>query len=241
MFNFICFSDTVKRIPFFSTEEIPVPKDNDKSEHYESAQSNVAQKPLQDAVDTAQIPDHEVVILDPWWGSDFMGVAVGFLVTVILILIAVIMFIMYKNHVNAPYEDPATYYQTFIPKAVHPDVQWEGRRFPASPRRLPPTPTTSEEHYTDSSIEYSSPLLTDSIRHHQQQLQLQLQQQLQQQQQQLQQQQQHQAVNWESFFPSPPPGTPPVSHYAATDLLYGRGQGEVEEDEGGKPGRQYFL
>jgi len=168
------------------------------------------------------------VILDHWWGSDFMGVAVGFLVTVILILIAVIVFIMYKNHMNSAYQDPTTYYQTFIPKAggnLPPELEWEehqrrGRRFPApSPRRLPPTPTTSEDHYTDSSMEYSSPLLTASLRH-----QHPLPQQL---------PQQQQVVNWESFFPSPPPGTPPVSHYAASDLLY------AQPDR--KPGLQYFL
>jgi hypothetical protein len=169
-----------------------------------------------------------VVIVDHWWGSDFMGVAVGFLVTVILILIAVILFIMYKNHVNAAYqEDPTTYYQTFLPKAaaanhqLGAEMRWEEQRLPApSPRRLPPTPTTSEDHYTDSSMEYSSPLL------------LRQQHQLLPQQQQLQQQQQ--GVHWESFFPSPPPGTPPVSHYAATDLLYAQ-----QPDR--KPGLQYFL
>jgi hypothetical protein len=171
-------------------------------------------------------PQPEVVIVDHWWGSDFMGVAVGFLVTVILILIAVILFIMYKNHVNAAayQEDPTTYYQTFLPKANHhlgAEMRWEERGLPApSPRRLPPTPTTSEDHYTDSSMEYSSPLL------------LRQQHQLPPQQQQLQQQ--LQGVHWESFFPSPPPGTPPVSHYAATDLLYAQ-----QPDR--KPGLQYFL
>jgi hypothetical protein len=236
------FSGTFKTDKVHSPDEVPVPvsRNNNNREQYETVLSTESNAPSQSPVEISQVSEHEIVILDSWWGSDFMGVAVGFLVTVILILIAVIIFIIYKNHVNSTYEDPATYYQTFIPKASHPDVLWEGRRYPASPRRLPPTPTTSEEHYTDSSVEYSSPLLTASLRHQQMQ-QHQLQQHQLQQQQLQQQQLQHQAVHWESFFPSPPPGTPPVgrnpvSHYAASDLLYARGQQpEV------KPGLQYFL
>ena len=43
-------------------------------------------------VDPTAVPEHKVVLLDPWWEAEYMGVAVGALVTVILILIAVIIF-----------------------------------------------------------------------------------------------------------------------------------------------------
>jgi hypothetical protein len=158
--------------------------------------------------DSTVTPEQKVVLLDPWWEAEYMGVAVGVLVTVILILIAVIIFIMYKNHVSNNYPGPEYCYQS--PPASKPCPQgtiWEDKAFPASPRKLPPTPL--EKHYRDTSMEYSSPLLNTSLRQ--------------------QQEQQYAASHWGNIFTSPLPrtlpperGSPVVSHYAATDLIGGR-------------------
>ena len=157
---------------------------------------------------------HEVVVLEPWWETEYMGVAVGVLVTVILILIVIIVFILYKNYKTGAYppDSSSHYYETRIPKFDHPEAQWlptAERKLTIGSRKLPPTPTTSEEHYTDSSAEYSSPLLSQSmnggsVRHTSGRQQIYL------------------TGNgtttttksiihpdWESFFPSPPPGPAP--------------------------------
>ena len=213
---------------------------------------------------------HEVMVLEPWWETEYMGVAVGVLVTVILVLIVIIVFILYKNYKTGAYppDSSSHYYETRIPKFDHPEAQWlptAERKLTICSRKLPPTPTTSEEHYTDSSAEYSSPLLSQSmnggsVRHTSGRQQIYL------------------TGNgtttttksiihpdWESFFPSPPPppaaGTPPrlsvpsslmranivgvngggymkpVSHYAATDVIAST-NGKIY---GKHSGNTYFL
>ena len=161
-----------------------------------------------------KVPDHEIVVLEPWWETEYMGIAVGILVTVIFVLITIIVFILYKNYKNQAYPENSPYYTTRIPGLDHQESQWPDRKLTIG-RKLPPTPTTSDELYTDSSAEYSSPLLNSNCR------------------QQIYSQTKAQpSVNWESFFPSPPPGTPPrltgsmrpgymapVNHYAATDVI----------------------
>ena len=79
-----------------------------------------------------------------WWEGEYMGVAVGVLVTVILLLVAVIVFIFYKNHTTSmgtledgSQEDKANY------AAICGGAETLYRT-----RRLPPTPPTSEDHYT---------------------------------------------------------------------------------------------
>jgi hypothetical protein len=160
-------------------------------------------------VDSTVIPEHKVVLLDPWWETEYMGVAVGALVTVILILIAVIIFIMYKNHVSNNYPAPDHCYQSqpAASKSCPPGTIWEDKSFPASPRKLPPTPMENHYRDRDTSMEYSSPLLNTSLR----------------------QQHEYAASNWGRVFSSPLPrtlptgrGSPVVSHYAATDLIGGR-------------------
>ena len=205
-------------------------------------------------------------MLEPWWETEYMGVAVGVLVTVILILIVIIVFILYKNYKTGAYppDSSSHYYETRIPKFDHPESQWlptAERKLTIGSRKLPPTPTTSEELYTDSSAEYSSPLLSQSIscgggRHTSGRQQIYL------------------AANgtttkslihadWESFFPSPPPPAPssqprltvppqslmrgiagngggymkPVSHYAATDVI-ASSNGKIYSKHGGNT---YFL
>ena len=204
------------------------------------------------------IQDHEVVVLEPWWQTEYMGVAVGILVTVILVLIAIIVFILYKNYKTGAYPDGLSvsgshYYETRIPKFDHPESQWPECRKLTMGRKLPPTPTTSEEHYTDSSAEYSSPLLTQqnvctgsnagvvSGRHYQTSAYMSAAKQM--------------HPDWETFFPSPPPpGTPPrltvpraaymkpVSHYAASDII--KSGGSISSGSSkvyGKGGTTYFL
>ena len=178
-------------------------------------------------VDPTAVPEHKVVLLDPWWEAEYMGVAVGALVTVILILIAVIIFIMYKNHSSRPdASDPEyCYQQSHMPKSGPLGAQtWEEKPFPGSPRKLPPTP--GDNHYGVSSMEYRSPLLYTNPR---------------QQQPLPHQQQQYAVANWGSLFPTPPGtlaggrGSPVVNHYAETDLICGRGKLERPS------GAQYFL
>lgn len=198
-------------------------------------------------------PEHTVVLLDPWWEAEYMGVAVGALVTVILILIGVIVFIVYKNHASNAYYPPGPdrYYDSHSQqqdpaKAVGGGgvQQWEthSSKF-ASPRKLPPTPLEANSYR-----EYTSPLINTNLRHYQQQ----------------QQQQQHHQYGWREMLPPPSltegtlpsgrgsplvnpyatattdrtltsgRGSPVVNHYAATDLLGGK----VDRKSGGNP---YFL
>jgi hypothetical protein len=134
---------------------------------------------LSNSVVSTGIPEHQLVLLDPWWEIEYMVVAVGVLVTVILILIAVILFIMYKNHMSSSQSSSSVpdrpYYQTYVHKAIGPPglaAQWEDKlNMSSSPRReLPPTPNSSEEHYRDPSLDYSSsPLIRTSLRQQQQQ------------------------------------------------------------------------
>ena len=179
-----------------------------------------------------------------------MGVAVGVLVTVILVLIVIIVFILYKNYKsNSSYPSGSPYYGTGAPRFDHLEAQWAERKVTLG-RQLPPTPTTSEEQYTDSSAEYSSPLLTTNPARHAQRVHTNT----------------KTDISWESFFPYPPPpsATPPtkqrlgpvahvaaaavltpnrsiygqpVSHYAATDVVNPNGSPKIY----GKSGRTYFL
>jgi hypothetical protein len=197
---------------------------------------------LSNSVVSTGIPEHQLVLLDPWWETEYMGVAVGVLVTVILILIAVILFIMYKNHMSSSQSSSSNvpdrpYYETYVHKAIGPPglaAQWENKLIMSSSpqRKLPPTPNSCEgEHYRDPSLDHSSsPLIRTSLRQQQQQGL----------------QQHYAAGNWGSMFaPPPPPGTPPggraaavvVSHYAATDLMM-CGRGKLDRTQGGT---QYFL
>jgi len=160
-----------------------------------------------------------VVLLDPWWETEYMGVAVGVLVTVILILIAVILFIMYKNHVSSSQPPDHPYYETYVPKVVgHPGPgEWDDplMRTSSPKRKLPPTPNSSEDqHYRDPSLDHSSsPLIRTSLRQQQQHLL----------------QQHYAAGHWGGMFPPPQPlpggrgnaGVVVVNHYAATDLMCG--------------------
>ncbi len=216
-------------------------KSNNPSELYELVRVTEPELDLSNSVVSTGIPEHQLVLLDPWWETEYMGVAVGVLVTVILILIAVILFIMYKNHMSSSQGSSSssvpdrTYYQTYVHKAIGPPglaAQWEDTLIMSSSpqRKLPPTPNSCEgEHYRDPSLDHSSsPLIRTSLRQQQQQGL----------------QQHYAAGNWGSMFaPPPPPGTPPggraavvVSHYAATDLMCGRGK--LEKPQGGT---QYFL
>ena len=209
--------------------------------------------------ETKKVEEHEVVVLEPWWETEYMGVAVGVLVTVILVLIVIIVFILYKNYKSGEYPESVHYYDTRIPpKFDHPEAQWPERKLTIG-RKLPPTPTTSEEHYTDSSAEYSSPLLTQSscgggsgARQQPQQIYLSSTKSI--------------HPDWETFFPCPPPppvhtGTPPrlavgmpptssvsrssgymkpVSHYAATDVISTSSSGTAAKIYG-KGGTTYYL
>ena len=217
----IALATSTASSPALINEKEVIEEVNDETEKYHILDNNLQEEERENLVEVdlnPAAPDHEVVVLEPWWETEYMGVAVGVLVTVIFVLITIIIFILYKNYKTNPYPTNSTYYETQIPKFDHPESHWPDRKLTIG-RKLPPTPTTSEEHYTDSSMEYSSPLLTNNCR------------------QQIYAETKPQPdINWESFFPTPPAGTPPrgsrgslntarsvymkpVSHYAATDVI----------------------
>jgi len=211
------------------TPSVLVEEKNDETEKYEI----LIKEPVETEAEVEL--EHKVVVLEPWWETEYMGVAVGVLVTVILVLIVIIVFILYKNYKSSPFPSTSPYYGTSTPRFDHPESQWPERKLTLG-RQLPPTPTTSEEQYTDSSGEYSSPLIATHART------------------QIYKQTKSSQpdVSWESFFPCPPPGTPPrltaghatanrsiygqpVSHYAATDVI------NPSAKIYGKSGLTYFL
>ena len=90
--------------------------------------------------------------------SQYMGVAVGVLVTVILLLIVVIVFILYRNYLG-PDNNTAVYsnnhnirknvYSSMFDLEAGPEQVVYGV---SRTRTLPLTPTTSEDNYTGSTL-----------------------------------------------------------------------------------------
>jgi len=127
--------------------------------------------------------------------TSYMSLLIGVLVTIIIILATVIAFILYKNCTTAS-NDSST-----VPKRE--DSYQEHQEY----QEYSSLPPDSTSQYTDSSTEYSSPLLGTLLPPHN--------------------------IDWDTFFPPPPPkplpsnSTPPVFntpsyHYAASNIIHDR-------------------
>ena len=118
-----------------------------------------------------------------------MSLLIGMLVTIIIILSTAIVFILYKNYTTTQK------HSTSVPKSEDSYQVYHS---------LPPDSTS---HYTDSSTEYSSPLLDPLLPQHK--------------------------VDWNTFFPPPPPPPQPTAyqpvhpqaptHYAQSAIIWDRG------------------
>ena len=115
--------------------------------------------------------------------TSYMSLVIGVLVTIILLLTTVIVFILYKNYTTTQNHSSS------VPKSEDSYQVYHS---------LPPD---SNSHYTDSSTEYSSPLLGTLLPPHK--------------------------VDWDTFFPPPPPQPQPTdghnhasNHYASSNIVY---------------------
>ena len=121
--------------------------------------------------------------------TSFMSLLIGMLVTIIIILSTALVFILYKNYTTTQK------HSTSVPKSEDSYQVYHS---------LPPDSTS---HYTDSSTEYSSPLLDPLLPQHK--------------------------VDWNTFFPPPPPPPQPTAyqpvhpqaptHYAQSGIIWDRG------------------